>query len=279
MTTIKSTIEKLKAQKKRHRKATGGAIRLLRKDAGYSLNDLSVRMTEIGQPISPSQLSRIENGDAPVDEDQIISLCSVFGISDDEFREKAKQEPWFVTRRAVIEQHFKEIEKGIRINDGSESAHQELIEDGLYTYVPHIQSMVGADDSSGEVFIDSPLMREFSVRITDDINLVQDKDGEWVFPEDALIGHPGEEIMYVKEGNLIFWFKQPHSSKVEKRNLSKGDCLHYCSEISHGFSAKPESGVAEALFVYSDIRLTPNPVSERERKVTRRRKGNNKTGF
>ena len=70
--------------------------------------------------------------------------------------------------------------------------------------------------------------------------------------------HEGEEIIFVIEGELQFWFKQEESKSARHITLKKGDCLHYKSQLLHGYRATGTSSV-EALFVYSNIEPVTTP--------------------
>src|ERR1019366_3801304 len=91
--------------------------------------------------------------------------------------------------------------------------------------------------------------------IEDDDELVEGLDSHW-----------GEEIIYVVKNSVWVWFadvpdKEQMRSKMSKDErivkilLHEGDCLHYSSELLHGFKAYREP--ATALFVYSDAGAPP----------------------
>jgi transcriptional regulator with XRE-family HTH domain len=51
-------------------------IRRIRERNGWSLQDLSDRLTEVGRPIVASGLSKIERGDRRVDVDDLVALAA-----------------------------------------------------------------------------------------------------------------------------------------------------------------------------------------------------------
>ncbi len=56
-------------------------VQQLRQDERLSLQALSDRLTELGQPISLGQLSKLERGDRRVDVDDLVALAAALGVS------------------------------------------------------------------------------------------------------------------------------------------------------------------------------------------------------
>lgn len=255
--------ESLKNERKRRRQVIGSRIRTLRKSLNLNLTQLSEQMGDRGLTLSASQLSRIENGDVPIDDDQRIVLCSVLNVPEAELRGEAELEPWFITRKDIAWRHLEEVTAGIRVNVSEGSAHEELIREKVYQYVPLEPSMdyAGEKDRAADELSMQPIMRKFLVQITA-ADLIE-VDGQESIK--GLVSHSGEEIMFVLSGQLYFWFRQPSGGKIENRLLKEGDCVQFSSQIEHGFSATGKEGVAQALFVFSDIQLTPRLVNEQRR--------------
>jgi transcriptional regulator with XRE-family HTH domain len=55
-------------------------LRRLREARGYSLLQLSERMTEVGRPILPSGISKIEQGDRRVDVDDLVAFAEALHV-------------------------------------------------------------------------------------------------------------------------------------------------------------------------------------------------------
>jgi transcriptional regulator with XRE-family HTH domain len=249
-------------------KAVGKKIHTLRKDKKYSLTDLSALIRERGINISPSQISRIENGEVSIDDGQRIVFSKIFGVSEDDLRglPNSGNKPWFNVRQTVWSKHLLEIKEGIRTNDGSKSPHKFLIDKGVYIYAVLDAEIEGVDVNdrmegisaiSSQTFsLDLGRMQKYLVEIsgTEIININGNEAIE------GLASHYGEEIMFVFTGQLNFWFQQPvANSKIERRILNPGDCLHYSSKLLHGFSAV--NGTAQALFVFSNVRTEMVPTT------------------
>lgn len=240
---------KLNEEKNRRKKAIGERIRVERKKHKLSLKQLSERLTDYGQSISLSQLSRIEIGEVAVDDDLRIVLSEALNIPEGELRGASKKEPLFITKRAVAEKHLQMVIEGTSVNDGSASPHKNLIDNKVYRYVP-LTPEIGDLDDRPEEPMDESKMQKFLVQI-------EHADSDFMRKE-GLAKHSGEEIMYVIKGQLYLWYKQPDSLDVHKKLLEEGDYLHFSSEIYHGFSA-PKDQVAQALFIFSDVKIKPTP--------------------
>jgi transcriptional regulator with XRE-family HTH domain len=56
-------------------------VKRLRKERGLAFTDLSVRLTDIGRPIPPLGLRKIESGGRRVDTDDLVALAVALGVS------------------------------------------------------------------------------------------------------------------------------------------------------------------------------------------------------
>src|SRR4051794_23808402 len=56
-------------------------VRALRDARGMSVRDLSARMAEIGQPLLPSGITKIEQGQRRVDADDLMALAVALGVT------------------------------------------------------------------------------------------------------------------------------------------------------------------------------------------------------
>jgi transcriptional regulator with XRE-family HTH domain len=257
----KSTIKVTNEDPKQVRRAEiGDRLRALRKGRNLNLVELSEELASRGYSLSASQLSRIETGAAPANTDDLSELVDYFKVSWEELLGPRKK-PWFIVRNSTARDRVEAVKKGDRQIVRSDESHTVLIKKHIYHYIPLEQSenyVLPGDEEEG-VRLDEPMMQKYLFEIG-----TVDAD---IFKEGGLDSHPGEEIIYVIEGELEFWFHQEASNKkADTRILKKGDCLQYPSSLRHGYRATGESGRAEALFVYCNVRTPPPIVEERLRK-------------
>ena len=239
----------------------GERLRSLRKGRNLNLVELSKELESRGYSLSASQLSRIETGAAPANTDDLSELVDYFKVSWEELLGPRKK-PWFIVRNSIARDRVEEVKKGERKIVRSDEAHEVLIEKKVYQYVPLEQSKdyVLPNDEEEGVRLDEPMMQKYLFEIGT-------VDADIFINERGLDNHAGEEIIYVIEGELEFWFHQEASKQgAERRILQKGDCLQYPSALRHGYRATGENRKAEALFVYCDVRTPPPIVEERRRK-------------
>ncbi len=79
-------------------------IRELRGRMTY--RELSERLTELGRPIPPLGLSRLENGDRRVDVDDLVTLAAAFGVDAAELISEAG-----VPAKRTLEQRVADLER------------------------------------------------------------------------------------------------------------------------------------------------------------------------
>jgi transcriptional regulator with XRE-family HTH domain len=253
-TSTEMPIETPREDRKLHRrKEIGERIRSLRKSRNYNLVDLSKALNNRGYSLSASQLSRIETGEAPANTDDLSEIVDLFKISWEELL-GPRRKPWFIVRKGTAKKRLEEVKKGERVIVRRDKSHEDLIEKKVYQYVLLEQSddYVLEEDEEKGVRLDEPLMQKFLFEIgTADVDMVLK----------GLDNHAGEEVIYVIKGEIEFWFDQEDIGKVDRRILKEGDCLQYPSSLRHGYRATGENKVAEALFVYCDVR-TPPPLLE-----------------
>jgi transcriptional regulator with XRE-family HTH domain len=250
-TPIKTPKEDRKLQR---RLDIGERLRALRKRRGYNLVKLSEALGKRGYSLSASQLSRIETGEAPANTDDLSELVDLFQITWEKLLGPIGK-PWYVVRKSTAKKRLQEVRSGKRVIIRHDQAHEDLIKKGVYLYVPLEQSedYVLKGDSEEGVKLDDPLMQKylFEIGTADEDEVI-----------DGLDNHTGEEIIYVIKGEVEFWFEQEYLGKIDRCVLKEGDCLHYRSSMPHGYRATGRNEVAEALFVYCDVRSTPPPLTE-----------------
>jgi mannose-6-phosphate isomerase-like protein (cupin superfamily) len=213
-------------------------------------------MTSLGQQMSSSQLSRIENGEVPIDDDQRHVLCGILQITEDALRGIAKKAPWYIVKKEVIEEYLRKLQNKEIFNPADDSPHKILIEKDIYQYAPCDESIVKSKSSDKEdVSLTNPMMRGYVIRIKP-YKVQRTNEGiEIIDSDNTLASHSGEEIFYVLKGQMYFWFRQPDSEKVEYRICDEGDCLHFSSQINHGFSAVDEEAIV--FVAYTDVQFAP----------------------
>lgn len=234
----------------KRRKLIGQRIRAARKWKGYNLETVSKMLTERGYSLSASQLSRIETGEAPANTDDLSELSNLLGMSwVDLFG--PKRHPWYIVRKSTAEKRLREVERGERIIDRKDDAHEVLIDRKTYLYIPldeHSDDYVLTKDAERDARLDEPRFQMYLFEIGHE-------DDDVI--ETGLDSHNGEEGIYVIQGELEFWFRQEDTGEIDKRTLKPGDCLRYSSALAHGYRATGKEKVAKALFVYSRVGVSP----------------------
>ncbi|MFA4954519.1 MAG: cupin domain-containing protein [Patescibacteria group bacterium] len=187
--------------------------------------------------VQPAQISRIERG-ALCDVRELYLLALALNIrvetllSDD-------VTPWFLVRRSASEPVLAEVsadEKSIESLDG---AHKKMIESRVYSLLPLNAASGLVNEKECEGGLSQHLMRKYLFRV----GRCNEKDM-------VLDNHAGEEIVWVIEGELEFWARQPITNGPERRlTLQPGDCLHYSSALFHGYRATGDCEYALALLV------------------------------
>lgn len=223
--------------------AVGRQLKSFRDQAGYTLEKLS-ELTGKRNParrrMTAAQISRIENGQIAPDLPELELLCLALERDLRELFQPATK-PWFVVRRGKSEEWLQEVLDGRRVIERQTGRHAKLIKDGVYRYLP-LEDEPGTAEKPGLVESNeragtmTPLMRK---------NLLIVGKADEGDVKEALIGHPGEEIIFVLEGELDFWFCQQRGDPPQHLDspLGPGDCLHFSSELLHGFRAPGKTTV------------------------------------
>jgi len=225
----------------------GDKIRSWRKISLTALSQETKRSDPTGNGISPAQISRIENGAVP-DLAEVFILCRAMKKSVTELLgERPNLEPWFVVRHENVTAALAGDERfGHLQREGA--AHAFLVEKHVYKYVP-----LDDDGGSGE-FISQreregqpdPIMRKFILEVgqADDPDI-----------REGMGSHDGEEILYVLNGELDFWWCQPTAKEIERLILRKDDCIQYSSKLRHAYRASGTCRSAQALVVFSEPKV------------------------
>lgn len=74
-------------------------VRVLRKERGLGLADLSARLAELGRPLSLKVLSKMELGDRGIDVDDLVALAGALDVTP----ERLLMPPRLATERRVAE--------------------------------------------------------------------------------------------------------------------------------------------------------------------------------
>jgi transcriptional regulator with XRE-family HTH domain len=234
--------------------AIGGELKKFREAKGLTLDKLS-ELTGEKNParrrMTGGQISRIENGLIAPDLPELVLLCLALEQDLRELLQPAPK-PWFVVRKTKSEEWLREIldippKRKIKRET---RRHEKLIENEVYRYVP-LEDDQGTQESPGlvspkeRIGMVNPLMRK-------NLLIVGRLDEREI--KESLDSHPGEEIVFVLEGELEFWFSQRREDHPQSLDppLGPGDCLHFSSELFHGFRASGKKTV-RALQVFCEV--------------------------
>lgn len=223
----------------------GRTLKEARERRGYKLRDVEQRLTDLGCRMSASHLSRIENAVAEVGVRELERLCQVLEVPTDAIWTPGKI-PWHTVRGNTSEKVLQEVIRGEREITKYEPTHQLLIKKGVYRYVPLDRSLSDPGELEGTL---KPIMQGYLF----DAGRISRRDMEL---PGALGQHEGEELIFVLEGELEFWFKQTLDEPTRTLRLEEGDCLHFSSQLLHGFSATGEQANTRALFIYAQPPVT-----------------------
>lgn len=217
-----------------------------REQLGINLRDLSAKTREYhpkGCSISTSQISRIENGTIEPSFTEIVILCNVLDLSPNDVL-GTQDQPWFVIRAGKAEQRLSEVREDKSKIKRRGAAHEYLIEKGVYRYIPLANNnlLVEEGETGKAKFV--PLIRKFLF----EVGRAQEED-----IKQGLDSHTGEETIYVLDGEMEFWYRQSLNHPPKNLTLRKDDCLHFSSELLHGFRAAGTTERAKALFVLAEI--------------------------
>jgi transcriptional regulator with XRE-family HTH domain len=219
----------------------GRALREAREGLGYNLRELEKKLKAIGRKMSSSHLSRIENAAVDIGVGELEALCQVLGLPSDSVWSPEK-EPWYVVRRRLAENVLVEIVDGKRVIAKYEPAHKQLIAAGVYRYVP-LEETLSSGEKEGTL---KPVMRGYLFDAGRADKAHMETPG-------ALGQHGGEELIFVLEGEMDFWFRQTQDGPISTIRLAPLDCLHFSSQLPHGFSAAGTAERSRALFVFAQL--------------------------
>ena len=197
--------------KAQRRAEIGQRLRSFRKRRDLTLVDAAKALEKGGYRLSASQLSRIETGEVPANTDDLTELCKLLGISWPDLI-GPRRRPWFIVRRTTAKSRLKEVMDGDREIVRRDESHDVMIKKGIYRYVPLEENddYVLAGDSERDVKLDEAKMQKylFEIKQADEDEMVQGLDN-----------HIGEEIIYVIDGEIEFWFEQEDSDQIRTQNI------------------------------------------------------------
>lgn len=222
----------------------GRVFRETRLQQGLTLDALAekVKLETHGYIITGSQISRIESGRRDPGFFNTKVIASALRIP---LRELSSDLPAYgyylftpERMRQLLAEHLADKLPTSR-HDGK---HQLMIGEGLYRPIPLEPRLAS---KWNEVFLENSMS----------INLlrVEEATFDQMMRPDALDSHDGEEVIFVVEGEVEFFFVQtprfdPRAPLDLKREpVSAGGCLHYTASALHGFRA---IGGAPALALY-----------------------------
>jgi transcriptional regulator with XRE-family HTH domain len=93
-------------------------VRRLREQRKLSLQALSDRMVEVGRPILPSGLSKIESGDRRVDVDDLVALAEAMWATPDDLLTAPDAPPKAVDQVETMLRVAAELEAAARVQTG-----------------------------------------------------------------------------------------------------------------------------------------------------------------
>lgn len=231
-------------------RSIGARLRQRREHQELTLREVADR-TRTGsgvRGISPAHISRIERAEVTVDLKELAVICNALRCELRDVLEPSVK-PWYMTPwNEIVQPKLAEVRSGTLKIERTDPAHEYLIDRGKYKYVPLTDETRFAGEREGT--IDSPLMQKsvFIIEAISDEDMTLGLDQHW-----------GEEIIHVLDGEVICWFAQSkpdaEAGRIKKIHLKPRDCLHYTSQLLHGFTARGNEAIA--LFVYSDATATP----------------------
>jgi transcriptional regulator with XRE-family HTH domain len=210
-----------------------------------SLREVSQRTVDLDpdkKGVSAAQIGRIETDRIKPDTRELVLICKALDLQPAAlFR---SNQPWFVVRADKARARLEEVLKGRYQVQRSEAAHRNMIDKGIYNYVPLEPPNVEVEHPDVPGQAPDALTSEFSMRsYLFSVGRVED--------ENLTLDHlDGEEIVYVLKGELEFRYVQP-DGQPRSITLRPGDTLHYSSLLNHAFRATGTGDRALALFVYT----------------------------
>jgi mannose-6-phosphate isomerase-like protein (cupin superfamily) len=170
-------------------------------------------------------------------------LCDALGFDASKLL-KPDLVPWYVVRRETALATLKEVQNGSRKTERLQKRHKHMMDMNIYHYVPLEEEYAREGEREGKIY---PGMRSYLFEVA----RASEED-----VSTGLDSHPGEEVVLVTEGELEFWYRQPSDGIDRSLLLRPGDCIHYSSELPHGYRAAGKTDAARALFVFADPRMS-----------------------
>jgi transcriptional regulator with XRE-family HTH domain len=224
-----------------------------------------VKLQTHGYIITPSQISRIESGRRDPGFFNTKVIASALGISANELAGDRPAYFYYLFSPEQMQKLLKDHLDGKIKTSRHDGRHPGPIRDKVYRPIPLEPDK--ASRGNGAILENSM-----------SINLlrVEPASLEYMMGDEALDSHDGEEVIYVIEGELEFFFIQrPHLDLSEAPDLrreivSAGGCIHYSASGRHGFRAIGD-GPALALYVASKPRAYVVEVPKKPEASDRRR--------
>lgn len=205
---------------------------------------ISVTNPKYSLPVA--RINSIETNDVVANLQELAFLCETLEIDIQDVI--APRYPWVLLRASAIEGVLRTVLDGNRRFLRIGGAHQFMIDTHpVYYYVPLDQENIPDAKSEGHL---QPSMRKF---------LFEVKHVSEEIVLEGLDSHGGEEIVFLLEGELEFFFRQPGKTEPTRLELKQGDCLQYSSLLPHGYRCPRNNKVARALFVYVEPKAPTTP--------------------
>lgn len=174
----------------------GARVRALRKARGWTLQDLSSRLS-----LSIASLSTLENDKASVDVERLVAICNVLGVLPEELLPKGTSNHYHIERREAIRSASAATLRVVDHGRGGQTPYHNLLH-------PLAEPFVGKH------------IEPFQI----EIRPVHDDDLRF-------IAHHHEEFFVVLRGEVECLVKTP--TGMVREILQAGDCISFWSFLPH----------------------------------------------
>ena len=249
----------VQSPRSRTRARLGTHFRRQREALDKTLKQVEADLKDAG--FSASMLSRIENGETALELDQILKLCSYYGL-DPTHVCGLEDAPYTIYRREVIAEQYEGAIRVIVKRVGER--HNSLVAKGIYRYLEFDPKLVSHEDKTGDAphQLMSVLMLQVNRANTDTIiKSLQDQESS----------HESDELWYIIEGEVEFFYAQGSAaahdgpkdeSNIRKHTLGPGDSLYLSARGHHAVRATGEKP-ARVIVVIADYPLLTKRQIER----------------
>ena len=192
----------------------GGRIRKLRKARGWTLQDLSSRLS-----LSIASLSTIENDKASVDVERLVAICNALQVQPEALL------PTGTSAHFHIESH--------EAREAAQAASLRVVDHGRGTLTPYHNLLYPLADA----FVGKHL-EPFQI----EIRPVLDHDL-------SFISHHREEFFFVLRGEVECLLKTPDG--MVREVLGPGDCIYFWSFLPHCLRSTTNEPASSVHVMYS----------------------------